>query len=60
MMTRLPEDEREKEKEEEAPRLDWKDFAAICIAVYQLLLPRLLAVIAGVIITVYLMLWLWR
>ena len=52
-----PDNDRERE---ETMRLEWKDFAAICIAVYQLLLPRLLAVIAGVILVAYLLLWIWR
>lgn len=55
-MTQPLEEDRENEEE---LRLGWKDFAAICIAVYQLLLPRFLAVTAGVIVVVYLLLWLW-
>jgi len=56
-MTNPPNEDRETEKQ---LRPDWREFAGILIAVYQLLIPKLLAVILGVTITTYLLLWLWR
>ncbi len=50
----------EENRENNELALGWKDFVAICIAVYQLLLPRLIAIILGVIVVAYLLLWLWR
>jgi len=46
-----------RDKEQEVFALGWKDFLALCIAMYQLFLPRLFTVIAGTIITAYLLLW---
>jgi hypothetical protein len=49
----------EENREKDELALGWKDFVAICIAVYQLLLPRLLIMIVSVIVVAYLLLWLW-
>jgi len=49
--------ETKRDKEQEVSAMEWKDFVALCIAMYQLFLPRLFTVIAGTIIAAYLLLW---
>ena len=49
--------ENKRDNEQEISAMDWKDFVALCIAMYQLFLPRLLTIIAGAVIVAYLLLW---
>lgn len=49
--------ENKRDKEQEISAMEWKDFVALCIAMYQLFLPRLLTIIAGAVIVAYLLLW---
>ncbi len=46
-------------RENEDDKFDWKDILAMTIALYQLLLPRLLAILLGVGLVAFLLLRFW-
>jgi hypothetical protein len=49
--------EEKRDQNQDVYTMEWKDIAALCIAVYQVLFPRLLAIIAGTVFVSFLLLW---
>jgi len=49
--------EEKRDQTQDVYTMEWKDIAALCIAVYQVLFPRLLAIIAGTVFVSFLLLW---